>query len=164
MGKRARLWSKTSIEKESNVLGDVDPSSVLPADFIIPFETAYRETPPPSMKIEVKTLRLRAPFDSPQTTPNNEEAPTSLSEASNNKPSEIHGYSAAISFTVTENGSEEKKGYVYSLSHDVYFVTAHPCHPSQHIKILKSPSSPTIQQVDLSGSGQAGKTASTVGK
>jgi hypothetical protein len=65
---------------------------------------------------------------------------------------------------VTDLDLEETREYTYSLAKDINFVTAHPCVPSQRVKIMKSPSSPTIQQVDLSGIGVIGKTASVVGK
>src|SRR5690349_2677852 len=50
--KKARIWGKHAIERESNVLGDTDPSSVLPADFIIPFENIYKDKTPPMLNIE----------------------------------------------------------------------------------------------------------------
>lgn len=77
---------------------------------------------------------------------------------------QIHNYTAAVTFMVTDLDSEELAEHTYSLSKDINFVTAHPCVPSQHIRIMKSPSSPTIQQVDLSGSSLSGKTASVMGK
>jgi len=162
INKKARLWTKTSIERESNVLGDTDPSSVLPADFIIPFENIYREKPPQIITIELNSLKLSAPVDSVHTTPADEKGLTPSTEMSSLP--EILTYPAAASFTVTEAGSGQAKEYTYSLCNDVYFVTAHPCAPSQHVKILKSPSSPTVQQVDLSGNGATGKMASVVGE
>jgi hypothetical protein len=161
---KARLWFKTSIERDGNVLGDADPSSVLPADFIIPFENIYRDGAPPSLTIELKELKLYAPVDSVHSTPMEEKPIISpLSDVS--RTPEIITYPAAVSFIVGDEESMTQKEYVYSLSNDVNFVTAHPCTPSSRVKILKSPSSPTIRQVDLSGSGAgAGKTASLVGK
>jgi hypothetical protein len=154
INKKARLWFKTAIERESSVLGDADPSMVLPADFIIPFENSYREQPPPAVWIDLKSLQLFAPVDSVHTTPTEEQDGTPFSEVS--KPPEIHTYPAALSFSVAKTdqlGNTEEKEYTFVLSKDVYFVTAHPCVPSQHVKIMKSATSPTIQQVDLSGHG-----------
>ncbi|SPQ19639.1 fd881106-be12-482f-a766-05a7941ab296 [Thermothielavioides terrestris] len=159
--KKARLWGKKAIEKESNVLGDADPSSVLPADFIIPFENIYRDKTPPVINIELKTLSLMASVDSVHISPTEDYGATSVSDAS--RPSPIHTYAAAVTFTVTDVESGEAKDYTYKLAKDIIFVTAHPCVPSQHVKIMKSPSSPTIRQVDLSGNNVAGKTASVVG-
>jgi hypothetical protein len=79
-------------------------------------------------------------------------------------PPQIQTYAAALTFRVTDIDSGEEKEHTYALSKEVNFVTAHPCVPSQHVKIMKSPSSPTIRQVDLSGNSAAGKTASVVGK
>ncbi|KAK5663191.1 hypothetical protein OQA88_6608 [Cercophora sp. LCS_1] len=159
--KRARLWAKHSVERESRVLGDADPSSVLPADFIIPFENIYRDKVPPILYIELKSLNLIAPVDSIHTTPTEDRSITPLSEIS--KLPEIHNYAASVTFGVTPMDVDDEKEYTFSMVKDINFVTAHPCVPSQHVKILKSPSSPTIQHVDLSGSGVTGKTASAVG-
>ncbi|KAH8882738.1 hypothetical protein GQ53DRAFT_446545 [Thozetella sp. PMI_491] len=162
INKKARLWGKQAIERESDVLGNADPSSVLPADFIIPFENNYKEQPPAPVKIALKSLGLFAHTDSVHSTPSVEEpGGTPFSEFS--RLPEIRNYTATVSFTVTTIETGEEKENRYSLSHDIYFVTAHPCVPSQHVKILKSPSSPTIQHVDISGGGTAGKTVSVVG-
>jgi hypothetical protein len=88
-----------------------------------------------------------------------------MSDASRpSQDTKIHSYTASVTFTVTNIDLEEGREYTYSLAKDINFVTAHPCVPSQHVKIMKSPSSPTIQQVDLSGNGVTGRAASTVGK
>lgn len=153
-----------AVEKQSNVLGDADPSIVLPADFIIPFENTYREKPPPTLWIELKSLALWAPVDSVHTTPTEENTETPFSDAST-RPPEIHTYPAALSFVISQDDEPEVKEKTFILNHDVYFVTAHPCVPSQHVKIMKSATSPTIQQVDLYGTGGGGgRTTSVIGK
>ncbi|KAK4154851.1 hypothetical protein C8A00DRAFT_14054 [Chaetomidium leptoderma] len=162
--KKARIWGKKAVERESNVLADADPSSVFPADFIIPFENVYREKAPPVLDIELKTLNLWAPVDSVHTTPTEDLGLTPMSDGSRlSRPPPIHTYAAAVTFTVTDSESGGEREHTYALANDINFVTAHPCVPSQHVKIMKSPSSPTIQQVDLSGYGASGKTASVVG-
>lgn len=164
INKKARLWFKAAVERESSILGDADPSMVLPADFIIPYENVYAE-PPPTLWIDLKDLCLFAPVDSVHTTPT-EEAATPFSDATTVP--EINTYPAALSFSVVKEdqlGNTEEKEHIFILSKDVYFVTAHPCVPSSHVKIMKSATSPTIQQVDLSGHGHgSGKTASVIGK
>ncbi|KAL1875687.1 hypothetical protein VTK73DRAFT_9942 [Phialemonium thermophilum] len=157
--KKARLWAKASVERDSDVLGGADPTSVLPADFIIPFENIYKQ-PPPYLTIELKSLNLYAPVDSVHTTPTGE---TPFSEVS--KPPGIQAYTASITFRVSEEAGDQSPGkdLTFSLSNNVHFVTAHPCVPSSRIKIIKSPSSPTVQQVDISGSGAGGKQASVLG-
>jgi hypothetical protein len=170
INKKARLWFKAAIEKESNVLGDADPSMVLPADFIIPHENVYTQ-PPPTLWIDFKSLNLYAPVDSVHATPT-EDTPTPFSQATDatgaTKSREIHTYPASLSFRVTsedQSGSTSEQEHTFVLARDVYFVTAHPCVPSQHVKIMKSATSPTIQQVDLSGhSAGGGKTASVIGE
>lgn len=162
--KKARIWAKHSVEKESRVLGDADPTSVLPADFIIPYENIYRDKTPPNMWIELKSLNLLAPAGSVTSTPSSEiNGVTPSSDAS--RPQEILNYTASLAFTVALEDTGEEKEYVFTVAKDINFLTAHPCVPSQHVRILKSPSSPTIQQVDLSGNhGALGKNASTVGR
>ncbi|KAI6340833.1 hypothetical protein MCOR30_002378 [Pyricularia oryzae] len=168
LGRQARIWGKAAIERQSSVLGDGDLGSVLPADFIIPFENLYKGLPPPALWIELKALNLFARPDSESTTPAAELSTplTQLTEttASSSKTSpDIQTYPAAVKFTVGriddyndygdglgDDGVE--KEYTFNLTHDVYFATAHPCVPSQHVKVLKSPSSPTIQQIDLESS------------
>ncbi|KAK3951953.1 hypothetical protein QBC32DRAFT_152931 [Pseudoneurospora amorphoporcata] len=161
INKKARIWAKLAVERDSNVLGDADPSSVLPADFIIPFENVYRDKTPPTLLIELDALKLSAPVVSNHTTPAEDNAATPFSELS--RPVQIQTYPAEVSFTVMDMDTSETKQHTYSLAKDVNFVTSHPCVPSSHVKILRSPSSPTIQQVDLSGRGAAGKAVSVVG-
>ncbi|KAK4124993.1 hypothetical protein N657DRAFT_679785 [Parathielavia appendiculata] len=162
--KKARLWGKKSVEKESSVLGDTDPTSVLPADFIIPFENIYRDNAPPTLDISLKTLNLLASADSVHTTPTDEYGVNPMSDISRASSfPRIHTYAAAVTFTVTNIDSGEEKEYTYALAKDINFVTAHPCVPSQHVRIMKSPSSPTIQQVDTSGNGVSGRAASITG-
>lgn len=67
----------------------------------------------------------------------------------------ISTYSSSITFTA--NWGDEETEHTFWLSREVYFVTAHPCAPSQYVKYAKSPSSPTIQQIDVSGQGMPGK-------
>jgi hypothetical protein len=159
----ARIWGKQVIEKESRVLGDADPSSVLPADFIIPFENIYREKPPARIRVELKSLNLYPTGDSVATTPTLADGPGATPFSDISSAPGIHTYTPMVSFTITNADTGEAKDHSLSISQDINFVTAHPCVPSQHVKILKSPSSPTIQQVDLTGRGGAGKTASAMG-
>ncbi|KAL2263094.1 hypothetical protein VTK26DRAFT_8252 [Humicola hyalothermophila] len=159
--KKARLWGKVAVEKESRVLGDADPSSVLPADFIIPLDNSYRDKAPPVIRIDLRSLTLRDPVDAVHSTPAEGFGTSPLSEVSRSP--DIRTYAASITFAVTDVDSGETKEHSFTLAKDINFVTAHPCVPSQHIKIMKSPSSPTIQQVDLSGTSSAGRTASIVG-
>ncbi|KAK8070974.1 hypothetical protein PG997_011177 [Apiospora hydei] len=148
-GRKARLWGKTIVERESDVLGDADPSNVLPADFIIPLENNYAEPPPSNIRIELRSLDLLAPVDSAHSTPTTERDMTPFSDSST--VSAIHTYPATTSFTMTHDSLEQGQDHDFSLAKDVYFVTAHPCVPSSRVKLLKSPSSPTIQQVDVDG-------------
>ncbi|KAI0476142.1 hypothetical protein GGR56DRAFT_674641 [Xylariaceae sp. FL0804] len=148
VGNRARLWGKAAIERESDVLGNADPCSVFPADFILPHEGTYANRPPANIRIRLDSLNLFAPVDSVHTTPT-EDPFVSFSGASRSP--EIHTYPASISFSMSHDGLEQEVQLDYALSSDAYFVTAHPCVPSHHVKYMKSPTSPTIQQIDVGG-------------
>jgi hypothetical protein len=140
------------------VLGAADHSGVLPADFIIPFENNYAEIPPPTT-IELRSLNLYAPTDSVHTTPTEEKVFTPFTEDS--RAPEIHNYPASITFSVSSAPEGPEKEYIFALSSDVNFVTAHPCAPSQKVKFVRSPSSPTIQQIDVSGDNISEKSVNT---
>jgi hypothetical protein len=160
VNKRARLWGKATIEKESAVLGDAEKLSVFPADFIVPTEDMHKEVPPRNMKIALKSLNMSALADSLLTTPTTEVVPTPYTDVST-VPS-IHTYSPSAEFTFKSSDDIDGKTYTYNLTYDVNFVTAHPCVPSQHVRVLKSPSSPTIQQIDVTGAGLAARSSSPV--
>lgn len=145
-GKQARIWGKLAVERESSILGGSDPDSIYPADFIIPYENHYNISPP-TLSVELKSLGMSAPLGSVQTTPTLEV----VTPYSDNTIPEIKSYTPAVTFKVTTWEDDQDHEYTFSITKDVYFVTAHPCVPSQHVRILKSPSSPTIQQIDLTG-------------
>ena len=162
--KKARLWAKQTIERESHVLGNArsDPAGVLPADFVIPTENVYRDKLPPVIDIRLTELTLHPTTNAVSTTAIERYG---IEPAEAGKAQEIHSYAASITFEVTDLDSGDRAKHAFSLFKDINFVTAHPCVPSQHVRIMKSPSSPTIRQVDLDGTGNpAGRTASVVGK
>lgn len=154
LGKKARLWAKKRVERESSILGDADEYSVLPADFIIPHENNY-STPPPLMSVTLRSLELLAPANSIQATPF---AKSASLAGSNTKDPELLSFPANINFGVSIDGFAPED-FSFSLSYDISFVTAHPCSPSHRVRFLKSPSSPTIQQIDVSGSDMLGKSS-----
>lgn len=94
---------------------------------------------PPSITFE--SLDLFA-VDSDETTPTEEE-PTPQTEITT-VPS-IKTYSAMMRFLLSLDGDDKKEINV-ALTHDVHFVTAHPCVKSHSIEVLKSPTSPLFQQ------------------
>ncbi|POR32539.1 Uncharacterized protein TPAR_07258 [Tolypocladium paradoxum] len=153
MGKRARLWGKKKIERESSILGDGTQDSVLPADFIIPHENAY-STPPPGVYVELLSLDLSSPAGSVPATPLSDIIATPAAECC--KGPEMLSYPASVKFYVSIEGKTEEE-LICPLSYDINFVTAHPCAPSHRVRMLKSPSSPTIQKIDVSGSDMLGK-------
>ncbi|KAI1259860.1 hypothetical protein F5Y18DRAFT_420476 [Xylariaceae sp. FL1019] len=159
IGKKARLWGKTSVERESKVLGDSDIADVLPADFIIPHEATYTKRPPSNVRIEMRSLNFNTPLNKPPTSPTLQSRFSPLSP-SKTKTKEIESYQASLSFSMSHDGSNNDKIFDFSLSNDVYFVTAHPCVASSYVKYLKSPTSPTIQQIDVGGHDFDGKPSS----
>lgn len=159
LGKKARLWAKKRIEKESSILGDADEYSVLPADFIIPHENAY-STPPQLLSVRLQSLDLVAPANSIQSAPFTKQPQNAEKTAnSTTKDPELLSFPASVNFSVTIDGQIPAEDFSFSLAYDVNFVTAHPCAPSRGVRFLKSPTSPTIQQIDVSGSDLLGKSA-----
>lgn len=156
------MWGKTIVERESDVLGDGEPSSVLPADFILPHESQYLESPPSNIRVELKSLDLSAPVDDARSMPFLEKWPSSFSDT--NKPPEIHTYPASMAFTMTHDDIDQQQEFEFNLRNDVYFATAHPCAPSNRVKFFKSPTSPTIQQIDVVGNEFSGSSAHILGK
>ncbi|KAI0434856.1 hypothetical protein F5Y09DRAFT_295048 [Xylaria sp. FL1042] len=163
VGKKARIWGKASVERESNVLGDADPSDVLPADFIIPHEATYPNRPPSNIRVELKSLNFRAPVSSINSDPSTERL---SSFSGSDKSSKPDSYTASLTFSMSHDAIDQDVDYNISLTSDVYFVTAHPCAASSYVKYLKSPSSPTIQQIDVAGhdfNGKPSSSAHTIG-
>jgi hypothetical protein len=103
-------------------------------------------------------MNLFAPVDGVHTTPTVEQDMTPFSEYS--RAPEIHTYPASLTFTMTHDGIEDEQDLNFALSKDVYFVTAHPCAPSSHVKFFKSPTSPTIQQINVGDHDWNGKISS----
>ncbi|KAI1379845.1 hypothetical protein F4677DRAFT_407801 [Hypoxylon crocopeplum] len=160
-GRKARIWGKATIERESDCLGDADPSSVLPADFIIPYENAYINPPPSNIRVELKSLNLTTLIDSVSTTPTTDRGFHPFSDHSKEKDQEIHTYPASVTFTMSHDALDRDEYHNFALSNDIYFVTAHPCVASSYVKYFKSPTSPTIQQIDVGGHDYNGKPSSS---
>ncbi|KAJ2981818.1 hypothetical protein NUW58_g6590 [Xylaria curta] len=158
IGRKARIWGKASVERESNVLGDADPSDVLPADFIIPHEATYPNRPPSNIRIELKSLNLCESTSSVNSTPSIERMELFSDSKKASKPKD---YTASVAFSMSHDAVDQDVDFDFSLTNDVYFVTAHPCAASSYVKYLKSPSSPTIQQIDVGGHDFNGKPSSS---
>ncbi|KAF4991397.1 hypothetical protein FGRMN_7856 [Fusarium graminum] len=162
LGKKARLWAKKRVERESSILGDSDEYSIFPADFIIPHENTY-STPPPLISVTFGSLELLSPTNSIQPTTLTKTAPHG---SANDREPALVSSPASVNFAVSIDGFTAEN-FSFSLAYDVSFVTAHPCSPSHRVRFVKSPSSPTIQQIDVSGSdtfGQGSKPAHRTGK
>ena len=135
------------MEHDGHVTGGADPSSVLPGDFILPSDDSVQGT----LHVNFESLDLFASMDSvPPATPI-EEPPTPLSNSTDE--SIIHSYSARMRFSV-EVDDGEMKDFNIALTHDVHFVAAHPCVPSSHTEVLRSPKSPPCK-----ASGQSQSTS-----
>lgn len=131
---KPRIWEKADIEHDGHIIGGADASSVLPGDFIIPSDRPASQP----FSITLESLDLFAAVDSVPTTPMREvQTPFSgVSEAP-----QIHTYSAMMRFSVE---GETNKELNFALTHDVLFVTAHPCTTSSHMGMLNSPTSPAF--------------------
>jgi hypothetical protein len=64
----------------------------------------------------------------------------------------------------TEADGEEKRKVNVPLTYDVFFVTAHPCIPSPHAEIVKTPTSPSFQNLDQTPSPSPTSTLKFSGK
>ncbi|KAI0097954.1 hypothetical protein GGR51DRAFT_552752 [Nemania sp. FL0031] len=157
IGRKARIWGKASIERESHVLGDADPSDILPADFIIPHEATYQNRPPSNIRIELRSLDLDTLLSSVNTTPSIDRLEPFYEP---NTAPNIRNYTASVAFSMSHDATDEDIDLTFPLTNDVYFVTAHPCAASSYVKYLKSPSSPTIHQIDVGGQDFNGKPSS----
>ncbi|KAG6200359.1 hypothetical protein E4U10_002675 [Claviceps purpurea] len=141
LGKKARLWGKKKVERESSILGNSKEGSVQAGDFIIPHENQY-DTPPPKVYAELLSLDLNSPPEPVTATPLSEMVPTPTVEHCTKCP-ELKSYPARLKFFVSVGEGKEEE-YQVALTYDVNFVTAHPCAPSQRVKVVKSPTSPTL--------------------
>ncbi|KAI1823689.1 hypothetical protein F4861DRAFT_509431 [Xylaria intraflava] len=158
VGKKARIWGKASIERESNVLGDADPLGVLPADFIIPHEATYPNRPPSNIRVEFKSLDFHTPINNVDKAPSVKRI-TPLSGL--NKIPDAQAYTASVTFSMSHDAADDNVDYELSLANDVYFVTAHPCAASSRVKYLKSPTSPTIHRIEVDDHDFNGKASAS---
>jgi hypothetical protein len=161
INKKARLWSKTAIEKESHVLGDGEAASVLPGDFLIPKENPHRKAAPTNFRIAFKSLELLGSSAASTMEQGGLDAAPSLTplSVSSVAPS-LLSYPAGVTFAVTEG--ETTSEVSLTLAKDAYFATAHPCVASQHVRIFQAPASPTIREIDTSGQTAGAKAANPV--
>lgn len=145
----ARIWKKHIVEQDSHVLGDGDASTVLPQDFTLP----PPDVPDPiNLEVNLQTLDLFTGVDSVDSTPSQKDTPGTETSVAN-LPVEIRTYSALMQFGVKKE-AEEPIEMGFALSYDVQFVTAHPCVPSKHTRLLEAASNaekPELQLQDAPG-------------
>lgn len=160
LGRKSRIWAKKKLERESSILGDADEDSVFPADFIIPHEDKYSK-PPPSVSTDLSAFKLLESHESVVPTPFSELTPMPTPATEGSVAPALASHPAALTFDVSMNGQAAEE-HTFALTYDISFVTAHPCAPSSRVRLLKSPTSPTIQQIDVSGSDMLGNTSRSV--
>ncbi|KAL2885746.1 hypothetical protein HOO65_070208 [Ceratocystis lukuohia] len=165
-GKKARLWQKHDIEKASNVIGNADEKSVLPGDFIIPYEDVYM-LPPDHVNTTLHSIeapQIRPHFNgdnfqdshlAPDHVQLSSGVTTSSPSPSESK-QEIISMPACMRFAVNL-GNDVQREVKVTLEYDINFVTAHPCAPSQNVRFVRSSTNTSIQQIDVSGFGIPGK-------
>lgn len=132
----ARIWKKHEIEKDGHVLGDGDAHTLLPGDFTLPKPDVIDQE---DLEVKLTSLELFASIDSQEESVHNDITPalTDVSEMP-----EIKNFAAMMKFSVKySHGIREMD---FALEHDVHFVTAHPCIPTDSTKLLLSPTSPTF--------------------
>ncbi|OAF62921.1 hypothetical protein VC83_00205 [Pseudogymnoascus destructans] len=143
----ARIWKKSTVERESHVLGDGDARTILPGDFTLP----PADVPDPvNLEVNLESLDLFTGLDSAESSPLEEDEPGVETAGKPN----IRTYSAMLQFTVKPS-DEPTKSMNFALIYDVQFVTAHPCVPSLHTQLIQSstnPGSPAVQ-LDSASSG-----------
>lgn len=125
---------------------------MLLGDFVIPQEKAY-SMPPPGVHVELLSLELTSPAESVPATPLAEMVATATAECC--RAPEMLSYPASVRFLVSMDGRGGEE-FTYPLAYDISFVTAHLCAPSHRVRMLKLPSSSTIQKIDVSGSDALG--------
>ncbi|KFY05208.1 hypothetical protein V491_09180 [Pseudogymnoascus sp. VKM F-3775] len=114
----ARIWKKSTVERESHVLGDGDARTILPGDFTLP----PADVPDPvNLEVTLESLDLFTGLDSAHSSPVDEHAPGVEPIGRPN----IRTYSAMLQFTVKPS-DEPTKSMNFALTYDVQFVTAHP--------------------------------------
>jgi hypothetical protein len=159
LGKKSRIWAKRRLEKESSIIGDGMGENLSPADFTMPWENRYAE-PPPNVDVSLLSLKFSPPSHSVQPTPLAEIVPTSSNEHGAPAP-ELPSHPVSTTFMVGMDGQPDKQ-MSFALTYDVNFVTAHPCSPPRGIRFVKSASSPTIQEIDVSGADTLGSRSRSV--
>ena len=149
LGRKARLWGKKKVERESSIFGNGKESNLQPSDFTIPHENIYA-SPPPMVYVELLSLDLSSTSsDFVPATPLSELVPTPTREHHSKAP-EVVSHPAKIKFFVSLGAGMEEE-VTYPLTYDINFVTAHPCAPSQRVRVLKSPASPTARKFEALG-------------
>lgn len=132
---KPRIWHKTAIETAGNVIGGADASSVLPGDFVLPSDEPLEKP----LVVSFVSIDFFAAVGSVHSSVGETATPlTGVTDSPN-----IQAYSAKLKFKVEADG-EEHKSFHLALANDIQFVTAHPCVPSSHTDVLKSPTSPSF--------------------
>ncbi|KAF4124656.1 hypothetical protein GMORB2_5322 [Geosmithia morbida] len=158
LGKKARIWGKRRLERDSSIVGDSTEMSAEPGDFTMPHENVY-PTPPPNVSVQLTALELLSAVETIHPSPLSQVVGTPRTE-SVQLPDDVPAHPARMTFNVvTGNRTEEVS---LTLTYDISFVTAYPCSPSRRVRFVKAPGSPTIQQIDVSGSNNLGKGSRSV--
>jgi len=110
-GRKARLWDKARVKRESHILGPDGPALLddnVPVglgEFVMPCDDIY-ETPPPAITVSLTDFEL---------------------EKSDTVSSAPTTYAAYLAFQVNVVSAEETALYRFSLDRNANFATAHPC-------------------------------------
>jgi hypothetical protein len=129
------------------VLGGADSSSILPGDFILPSD----ESTQPPLSVTFESLDLFAADEPLEGTPGEESIITQTEHTDTTDLPSIQTYSGMMRFSIVSDG-EDKKEIDVAITHDIQFVTAHPCISPPLSDILRSPTSPSFHSSELSPS------------
>lgn len=164
LGKKARVWGKRRLERDSSVVGDGVEASAAPGDFTMPYENTYK-TSPRNVSIQLKTFDIMKPVETIHPSPLSQVVGTPLTESAQ-LPEDVPAHPARLTFNVATSGREgspaRTEEVALTLTYDINFVTAFPCSPSRRVRFVRRPGSPTIQKIDLFGSDTLGKGSRSV--
>ncbi|RKF56142.1 putative helicase-like protein [Erysiphe neolycopersici] len=139
--KKARIWHKKTVERCGSIIAGADPSSILKGDFVLPSEKPIY---PP---LTVKFLSLDM-FASDGNIKHIYETDLFVESLNNDtiEKTEIPLFSSTMRFLV-ESATHYQTDLSIDLTHDVFFVTAHPCTPPKNTESLLNSTNSSYQSL-----------------
>ncbi|RKF63655.1 putative helicase-like protein [Golovinomyces cichoracearum] len=131
--RKTRIWPKILLEKHGNVIAGTDSSSVLISDFVLPSDESIF----PPIIVQFLFLDMLSTDNSAvlKSGRDTDFLNTNKNETKENK---IPNFLSTARFSI-EAAGEKKMELSIDLTHDVFFVTAHPCVPPAKCRNIDSP-------------------------